>query len=200
MPSRIELMSLVDFTNPNPTIDAEAFPNTPTEGFWSASPFVGARASAWGINFGFNVSFVFQDRATAVYRVRCVREATATPPAVTFQAMSNLVQSSGTKLSWQRSPDTGTYTWSEAATYCATLDLGGRTWRVPSVKEVQTLVDESRSDPAIDQSAFPNTVSDYYWTSSSLANFDDKAWAVDFKLGFDIFLDVATKLHVRCVS
>jgi hypothetical protein len=73
LPSRIELYSLVDFTSANPTIDSSAFPDTPAEHFWSSSRFVGDRASAWGVNFGFSVGFAFKDPTSATHLVRCVR-------------------------------------------------------------------------------------------------------------------------------
>src|SRR5437773_842091 len=37
LPSRIELASLADWTTINPSIDTAAFPDTPSESFWSAT-------------------------------------------------------------------------------------------------------------------------------------------------------------------
>jgi hypothetical protein len=76
LPSRIELVSLVDFTKaaPGPTIDTAAFPNTPAEVFWSSSLVA---ATAAGTSFAWYV--YFSSGATADYelfvksRVRCVR-------------------------------------------------------------------------------------------------------------------------------
>jgi hypothetical protein len=76
LPSRIELVSLVDFTRaaPGPTIDTVAFPNTPSEEFWSSSLVA---ATAAGTSFAWYV--YFSSGATSNYelfvrgRVRCVR-------------------------------------------------------------------------------------------------------------------------------
>jgi hypothetical protein len=76
LPSRIELVSLVDFTKaaPGPTIDTIAFPNTPAEQFWSSSMVA---VTAGGMSFAWYVYFL--TGATADYelfiksRVRCVR-------------------------------------------------------------------------------------------------------------------------------
>ena len=38
-------------------------------------------------------------------------------------------------------------------------------WRVPTIDELKTLVDDGRSDPSIDVHYFPNTVSDWFWSS-----------------------------------
>jgi hypothetical protein len=73
LPSRIELVSLIDFTTLNPAIDAMAFVSTPAERFWSASPYAAARGRAWGINFGFTDGLAFQDDVLQEWRVRCVR-------------------------------------------------------------------------------------------------------------------------------
>jgi hypothetical protein len=59
-------------------------------------------------------------------------------------------------------------TWSEAASYCGSLTLGGLTgWRLPTLMELTTIVDYTQSDPSIDLAAFPNTMIRMYWTSSS---------------------------------
>lgn len=73
LPTRIELVSLVDYTQNRPTIDAKAFPSTAAEKFWSASPFAGAENSAWLVNFDFGTGFVFAGDVEEKHRVRCVR-------------------------------------------------------------------------------------------------------------------------------
>lgn len=73
LPTAIELVSLVDFTvkTPGPTIDVIAFPNTPGDWFWSATPLAGSPSSAWVVTFysGDTNSNV----GTDPFRVRCVR-------------------------------------------------------------------------------------------------------------------------------
>jgi hypothetical protein len=73
LPTRIELLSVVDDTANRPTIDADAFPNTPAAKFWSASPFAGDAESAWLVNFDFGTGFVFAGAMDEKHRVRCVR-------------------------------------------------------------------------------------------------------------------------------
>ena len=70
-PTRVELVSIVDFTTRDPAIDATAFPGTPSEGFWSASRVAGAASAAWYVDFGAGSTYsFFVDDAE---RVRCVR-------------------------------------------------------------------------------------------------------------------------------
>ncbi len=73
LPSRIELLSIVDFTNTNPIIDGNAFPKTPAEPFWTASAFAGDAASAWIVNFGFIDGIADKSELHELRRVRCVR-------------------------------------------------------------------------------------------------------------------------------
>jgi hypothetical protein len=73
LPTRIELVSLVDFTKPGPgpTIDTMAFPNTPSSMFWTSSPLAGSPSRAWSVHFsGGNTSYF---AVSYTFRVRCVR-------------------------------------------------------------------------------------------------------------------------------
>jgi len=60
--------------------------------------------------------------------------------------------------------------------------LGDGTWRVPTKDELATLIDHGRVErnqsPTIDEVAFPNTPSEYYWTSTTYDASD--GWLVSF--------------------
>lgn len=77
-------------------------------------------------------------------------------------------------------------THADAERHVAQLDLAGATdWRLPTIQELLTLVDYSRYAPAIDTGAFPDTQSDWYWTSTSpAAGSPSCAWIVDFDDGY----------------
>jgi len=87
------------------------------------------------------------------------------------------VTDTSTGLMWEVKTDDGssrdkdnTYTWREALSYCETLDLGGHTdWRLPTIKELRSLVDYTQYNPAIDRNFFPNTVSSNYWSATTYA-------------------------------
>ncbi|WLE97794.1 MAG: DUF1566 domain-containing protein [Candidatus Electrothrix communis] len=70
-----------------------------------------------------------------------------------------------------------TKTWSDA------VDMGDGTWRVPNVKELQSIVDESAKDPAINTTCFPNTPTGYVWSSSPYAADGTRSWIVSFSNG-----------------
>lgn len=80
LPTYIELFSIVDAGRHNPAIDTEAFPNTPTDLFWSSSPYVGQipDGKPSHTTYARLVHFFRGDtevgyNAPDTYRVRCVR-------------------------------------------------------------------------------------------------------------------------------
>jgi hypothetical protein len=127
------------------------------------------------------------------------QHALADAPVGHFSVARGTVKDWATELIWQQEPSDTTYGWDDAVQYCKDLDLDGPGWRLPTVKELHTLVDESRAMPAIDRSAFPRTASDNYWSASHVVSFAQDAWAVSFAYGFDTFFQVSAREHVRCV-
>jgi hypothetical protein len=107
-----------------------------------------------------------------------------------------------TNLIWSRDNVGGQrMTLDEANTACAALDLAGATdWRVPIVRELLTLVDYERCDPAIDIDAFPSAQSRAYWTITPAAwSPSSYAWYVYFDYGYAYLNHRLSKLCVRAV-
>jgi Protein of unknown function (DUF1566) len=72
LPSRIELVSIVDFgVSSGATINATYFPSTPAHSFWSSSPLAGVSSAAWVVPF-FN-GFADYFDVSLTRNVRCVR-------------------------------------------------------------------------------------------------------------------------------
>ena len=105
-----------------------------------------------------------------------------------------------TRLMWQQSTASGSYTWEVALTYCETLSLAGYTdWRLPNRRELFSIVDFSASTPSINATAFPGTVSSYYWSSTSRASSTTLAWYVRFDYGLVNAYYKTSTYYVRCV-
>jgi hypothetical protein len=63
----------------------------------------------------------------------------------------------------------------------ATGLCGSSNWRMPTVKELESIADLGRVNPAIDKDYFPNTPSAYFWSGSPHANWTTSvAWRVYF--------------------
>jgi hypothetical protein len=60
----------------------------------------------------------------------------------------------------------------------------GDGWRLPTRRELESLLDLSRHEPAIDTDKYPDTKSSPYWTSSECAWNSEARWVVHFSLGF----------------
>jgi hypothetical protein len=88
---------------------------------------------------------------------------------------------------------------------------GFNDWRLPNVRELLSIVDFGRSNPAVDPAFHNNesagctvltcsaTLVANYWSSTTLAPNPADAWTVNFFIGFDdVFLKSAT-LPVRAV-
>jgi hypothetical protein len=87
--------------------------------------------------------------------------------------------------SWSGSTCTGTaatYTHEQALVH-AKAQMGTAGWRLPNVKELTSIVDSTRTDPAIDPAAFPATPSYYYWSSTPYGGVPISVWDVSFNFG-----------------
>ena len=77
LPSRIELVSIVDFgarsgeVNSDAAINATYFPSTPSSLFWSSSPLAGSSSYAWSVYF--NYGYASYGGVSSAVLVRCVR-------------------------------------------------------------------------------------------------------------------------------
>ena len=137
--------------------------------------------------------------AVALVVVALTASADANAPAGRYTTTGGTVYDTKTKLTWQQAVAPGTYTWAGAKSYCAGLNLGGTGWRLPTIKELQTIVDDSQTNPSIDTTAFPSTPADWFWSSSPLAGSSSYAWSVHFYDGVASNFGVSDTYYVRCV-
>jgi Protein of unknown function (DUF1566) len=104
------------------------------------------------------------------------------PAGPRFKVDGDIVLDRTTGLEWSReNVPGGTLNWKAAAEACGKLALGGHSdWRLPTIRELLTLVDYERHNPSIDTDAF-KCESSYYWTSTPVhSSPGDFAWLVSF--------------------
>ena len=72
-------------------------------------------------------------------------------------------------------------------------------WRLPTIKELASITDLGQYAPSIDTKYFPNSVSSYYWSSTTSAGGGDYAWGVSFGGGGDSSGSKSYSRYVRAV-
>ncbi len=129
------------------------------------------------------------------------------------RSSTGVVTDNVTKLEWQDDYSDNADAikqgkWQEAIDYCAALQLDGGRWRLPTLVELETIVDNGTGNPSITESSFTKIILSYsrYWTSTPFAYDTSYAWYVDFYRGVsnnDIKTDSRTDImhlhYVRCV-
>ncbi len=58
LPSRQQLLSLVDLSRHNPAIDTDAFPEFPSRWFWTSDLCAWSSASAWLVSFNYGYVYL----------------------------------------------------------------------------------------------------------------------------------------------
>jgi len=110
------------------------------------------------------------------------------------------VTDNATGLMWQQD-GSAIRNWEGALSYCQEGGWANHTdWRLPNIKELESIVDDTQLNPAIDRIAFPNTPeSSWYWSSTTYALDPGHAWGVYFSYGFVYNGDKGDGNYVRCV-
>jgi hypothetical protein len=90
-------------------------------------------------------------------------------------------------------------TWQNAINRCDNSTSNGHSdWRLPNIKELQSIVDYGTYSPAI-STVFPNTQSNRYWSSTTGALDTSYAWYVYFDDGSVYSGGKTSGSYVRCV-
>ena len=121
----------------------------------------------------------------------CKDSITASTPDSRFSINGQEVTDTVTGLIWQKCPlgKTGSdcsagsiqsLTWEGALQAAVTeAQITGKGWRLPNIKELNSIVEEKCVDPAINVTNFPNTKSGF-WSASLYFDDFDTVWVVNF--------------------
>ena len=102
-------------------------------------------------------------------------------------------------LVWAKEGSAKEMNWEDAKKYCEENKAGlpGTGWRMPTRKELASLVDDTRYNPAINP--IFSCQSSNYWSSTRHASYSDGAWSVDFSGGYVYWNYTGGKYCVRPV-
>jgi hypothetical protein len=207
-PTRVEMMSILDWEGSGSVDSAfsagRGFHHTGSN--WILT--IDQRGAGAGRDFAwaFNMSDGITSNAYSAGRdasIRCVRgngsgegfdDPAVAPPNQYTEISGDEVLDNYTRLIWQRDgAASGLLDWSEAVSYCDGLSLGGfDNWRLPTIRELSTLVDEALVAPSINESYFSNTAygarqTDKWYWASHRARDGSNSWALNFDDGFTGF-------------
>lgn len=157
---------------------------------WSATKYVAQTMNGdetiFGVNFidgrikGYPLYHPKTGQENKAY-FRLVRGNTSYGKNIFIDNQDGTVSDLATGLMWQKSDDGQVRNWKEALKYCQELTLAGYSdWRLPSIKELQSIVDYTKSPATTSSPAINNyfTLSEiidpngeknygYYWSSTT---------------------------------
>lgn len=206
MPSILELNSLLNHDKNNPALNTVYFTATAAQYWWSGQKQVNDATKAWCANAGGGVgnhpiSETISAGGAKKFHVRAVRDI-STPTTIATRFIDNkngTTTDQLTGLIWQQIP-TDSMTWEQALITAENLVSGGSSqWRMPNIKELQSISEVSIYNPSISKTYFSGISTAWYWSSTSLANQSTRAWYLDNQFGITTQALKTNKLRLLAV-
>jgi formylglycine-generating enzyme required for sulfatase activity len=207
LPSGIELFSINAFDRLNPAIDTAYFTKTAAEYWWTSERRIDDTTKVWVVNSGGGIgahprSETISAGGTKHFHVRAVRD----PLSTTFtfarftDAGNGTVVDHYTGLVWLKVQAPDSLTWEQALAYCKGVSLAGKTdWRLPNIRELQSLNNAALVRPSFPKSFFPALLTGNYWSSTSMYLTATKAWDINIEYGIVSYSDKSIKENVLLV-
>jgi len=217
LPQRDELFSLVSHANINPALPAgnpfsDVFPGY----YWTATQCARLPRQAWYVHLG--GGRVFKGMKSGSYMVWPVRSNSGhdesgpetgklkeqTPDR--FLADQHGICDQRTGLMWTKDADIGArpVKWTESLKLVDEInrsrEYGYPDWRLPNIRELESITDMTRHSPAIAASEIFNNIQSFYWSSTTSVYDPTYAWTLyteDGNLG--VGYKSNPEFHVWCV-
>ena len=209
LPTAHEAYSLMNLGTINPALNTSAFTASTAEYWWTRDTLAGDKTRVWATNAGGGIgphpkSETISAGGSKRFHVRGVRGAAAPaaggPIHHLLDNRDGTVTDQDTGLMWQKGEGSAAKTWENALQYAEGMSLAGYSdWRLPNIKEIQSINDESMTAPSLDRAFFPGAAAASYWSSTSIFNNAAQAWTNNFQYGIVSYADKTTALAVRCV-
>jgi len=208
LPTGIELFSINYFESNKPALNTTYFTSTLAEYWWSSEKQQDNTTNIWVTNAGGGIgnhpkTETLSAGGTKHFHVRAVRNSITTTFTVEHFTDNNdgTIKDNYTGLTWQKLSSTTPMTWEAALAYSKTITLGVKSdWRLPNIKELQSLNDVSLVKPSINKIYFPNIVtSAFYWSSTSQYHTPAIAWDMNTDYGVVTYEDKTLSRYVILV-
>ncbi len=211
LPTAHEGFSILNHQNNNPAINTTYFTTTTAEYWWTSDKQVGDATKIWCTNAGGGIGNHPKAETVSAggakkFHARAVRNITPST-TVANQFTDNgdgTVKDNLTGLTWQKAPNTSTLSWEQALVYAEGLTLGGASdWRLPNIKELQSINDERLTAPSVNATIFSTIGTKNYWSSTTLPNQTPRAWYLSTQFGittYDLKTSALNVIAVRGVS
>jgi len=207
LPTAHESFSILNHQNSSPALNTSVFTTTSAEYWWTSDRQANDNTKVWATNSGGGIgnhpkSETISAGGTKHFHVRAVRDINT--PTTTLNHFTDngngTITDNVTNFVWQKLCYTDSLTWENALIYADTLSLNSQLdWRLPNIKELQSLNNETIINPSINTTYFSNIGINKYWSSSTLPNQTNKAWYLYSQFGITTY-DVKTTRHkVICV-
>lgn len=207
LPTLVELASLTRYDLSPPAQDTTAFPGEQGGDFWTSTASTLVTDSAYVIAHGDGSISTRKKIGPSIGKagVRCVHDRRPPPDkgCARFSRIYNdeAVRDAVTGLEWERVRKIEAVEWGAAKTACEALSIGSKTWRLPQVEELLSLIDvEARTDSGLDETAFGTGEAGYhYWTATPDPESSMSVWVVDMAAAVAAVGVNTQEFDARCV-
>jgi hypothetical protein len=208
LPNAHEGFSILNLQNNNPALDILFFTKTTAEYWWTSDKQSNDINKIWCTNAGGGIgnhpkTETISAGGTKKFHLRAVRDI-KTPTVISNHFTDNgngTITDNLTNLVWQKVPNTNAINWENALLYAESLVLGNDTnWRMPNIKELQSLNDEGFVNPSVNSSIFNNIGVKKYWSSTTQQNQSANAWYWNTQFGITTYDPKINTNYIICVS
>ena len=203
LPNAIEAFSILNFQTQNPTVDLNYFIKTNAEYWWTSDLQVNDNSKVWVTNAGGGIGNHAKSETISAgcikkFHLRLVR--TLKSKLINADRFAKLadgtVYDSLTNLIWQKTPNADTLTWEQALAYADTLTHAGYSdWRLPNIKELQSIQDNTAINPALNTNYFNVFGRKKFWSATTLSNRTTSAWYFDTQFGITTYQTKTSRLN-----
>ncbi|MFZ4798895.1 MAG: DUF1566 domain-containing protein [Bacteroidia bacterium] len=207
LPNAHEGYSILNLQNNNPALDILYFTKTAAEYWWTTDKQANDVAKIWVTNAGGGIgnhqkTETISAGGTKKFHVRAVRDVT-TPTVISNHFTDNgngTITDNLTNLVWQKEPNTNAISWENALVYANNLILENDSdWRMPNIKELQSLNDEGFFNPSVNTNIFNNMGVKKYWSSTTQQNQVANAWYWNTQFGITSYDLKINSNYLICV-